>query len=187
MASATTTTKPTAAQRRAASRAKQLSSQDSAPETSVADIRYRALGFVVRMLQREMSGVLQRRIAHENVSVAMSVFIRCLWEQDGMTQRELADAAKLVEGTTADILQQMEMSGLIVRVRNIVDRRKMNIYLTQPAKALYQRLKLVHQELDRAASEGISDEEMAVFLSVAARMTENLVRESEADGRQAAP
>lgn len=165
--------------RRITSRAKPMMAPERvALEELATESPYRALALVVRILHLEMSGVLQRRIAHENVSVAMSIFIRCLWERDGMTQRELADAAKLVEGTTADILQQMEMSGLIVRIRNVVDRRKMNIYLTQPAKSLYQRLKLVHQDLDRAACHGISDEEMTVFLRVAERMTANLGRDS---------
>ncbi|MBN9887198.1 MarR family winged helix-turn-helix transcriptional regulator [Salipiger abyssi] len=144
---------------------------------------YRALGFTVRNLNRELTLGLQRRIAPEGVSVAMSIFLRCLWERDGLTQRELASDAQLVEGATATILGQMETAGLVVRLRNPEDRRKVNIYLTQPARRLYLRLKATHEELDGRARQGVSEEDYETFLRVAAKMTGNLAATRSPDDR----
>ena len=144
---------------------------------------YRALGYHLRNADREMATALQRRLAEHNITVGMSIFLRCLWEEDGVTQRELARKAKLVEGTTTDILQQMEMAGLIVRVRNIIDRRKMNIYLTQPAKNLFSKLKAIHEEIDAKATEGISSEEMELFLKVLEKITTNISHDNAETGK----
>ncbi|WP_091918663.1 MarR family transcriptional regulator [Mesorhizobium sp. YR577] len=139
---------------------------------------FRSLNLVTRSAHRELLIALQNRIADKELTVAMSTYLRCLWEKDGVTQRELAKAAQLVEGTTTDTLKKMENSGLIVRVRNKQDIRKINIYLTVPARRLYEQVRDIHMEIDAIALRGLSGEDISTFKKVIDKMTENLAADN---------
>ena len=63
-----------------------------------------------------------------------------LWEQDGITQRELANAVGMKESTTFTALAGMEKQGLLTRTRDSIDRRKMTIKLTDKGRGLKSKL-----------------------------------------------
>ncbi len=57
-----------------------------------------------------------------------------------MTQRELSLRVGMMEPTTVTALNGMERRGYVKRVRNVEDKRKVNIYLTDKGKSLRNRL-----------------------------------------------
>ena len=74
---------------------------------------------------------LQPRIAREGVSIGMWFVLRMLWDEDGMTQRELGERVGINGPTMVTALNSMERAGLVKRVHNQVDRRKINVFLTK--------------------------------------------------------
>ena len=67
-------------------------------------------------------------------------FLRVLWTEDGLSQRELSARVGMMEPTTVIALRSMEKSGLIRRVRSADDRRKVLVWLTPKAKRLRDEL-----------------------------------------------
>ncbi|ASY46667.1 hypothetical protein CJD35_19390 (plasmid) [Sphingobium xenophagum] len=51
-------------------------------------------------------------------------------DQDGLTQKELSDLVGTMEPTTLSAIASMEQRGIVARVRNAADKRKINIFLT---------------------------------------------------------
>ena len=59
-----------------------------------------SIGFLVRDTHRAFSRVLGAAIADAGVTIGMWFFLRALWEEDGLTQRELSRRIGMTEPTT---------------------------------------------------------------------------------------
>ena len=55
------------------------------------------LAHLIKYATRGLSRAMQARLARYNVSFGHWVFLRILWEKDGLTQRELSEEAGLME------------------------------------------------------------------------------------------
>jgi DNA-binding MarR family transcriptional regulator len=133
-------------------------------------------GYLVRDAHRAYQRLLEKRIGQHGVTRGQWYFLRVLWDEDGLSQRELSARVGMMEPTTVIALRSMEKSGLIRRVRSADDRRKAQVWLTPKAKRLRERLLLIARGITEDANSGIDREELAVFQRVIARMTANLDR-----------
>mgnify|MGYP001422542459 CR=1 FL=1 len=86
-----------------------------------------------------------------------------------------------MEPTTLTAIKSMERKGLVRRVKNGTDRRKINIYLTEQGSALRDELIPLAKEVVDDAVEGFSDRERAVFLEFLAAIQNNLTGRIEGD------
>ncbi len=59
-----------------------------------------------------------------------------LWERDGLMVSELGDRLFLDSGTLTPLLKRLETSGLIARVRDVSDERRVHITLTASGRKL---------------------------------------------------
>lgn len=145
-----------------------------------------ALSFVVREVNRAFSRALQMRIARSGVSMGQWFFLRALWEEDGLTQRELSHRVGMMEPTTVTAVNVMESQGLVQRVRNRHDRRKMNIFLTDKGRALRNAMMPSAAEIAQIAIDGITPGELELTLDVLRRVGFNLNAASAAarDGEE---
>ena len=59
-----------------------------------------------------------------------------LWEKDGLTVSALGERLCLDSGTLTPLLKRLESSGLIARVRDVEDERRVHITLTSAGRKL---------------------------------------------------
>ncbi len=157
-------------------------------DVSVAD---NALSFIVRDVNRAFARALQTRIARSGVSMGQWFFLRALWDEDGLTQRELSHRVGMMEPTTVTAVNVMESQGLVQRVRNVHDRRKMNIHLTDKGRALRDTMLPNASDIAELAVSGIPPEDVAraiavlrqvgLNLNAAALARDELVRDDEVE------
>ncbi len=133
-------------------------------------------GYLVRDAHRAFQRLLERRIAPYGVTRGQWYFLRVLWEEGGVSQRELSARVGMMEPTTVAALQSMERAGLIRRVRSRNDKRRAEVWLTPKAKRLRERLLPVARKITEQARVGIAPAELDLFRRVIARMTANLDR-----------
>jgi MarR family transcriptional regulator, organic hydroperoxide resistance regulator len=133
-------------------------------------------GFLVRDANRAFQRLLEKRIASYGVARGQWYFLRVLWNEDGLSQRELSARVGTMEPTTVIALRTMEKSGLIRRVRSTDDRRRSHVWLTPKAQRLRTELLTLARGITDAAETGISRGELALFRRVITRMTANLDR-----------
>jgi len=120
----------------------------------------KSLGYLVRDTNRLLSRALAAEIAVAGVGIGQWYFLRILWEEDGLTQRELSQRVGMMEPTTVTALNGMEKTGLISRVRNAEDRRKVNVYLTDKGRALKGELLPRAAEVNARAAADLAPDEI---------------------------
>lgn len=62
-----------------------------------------------------------------------------LWEKDGLTVSELGERLFLDSGTLTPLLKRLEASGLVSRLRDVDDERRVHITLTAAGRKLKSR------------------------------------------------
>ena len=124
-------------------RVRECSEGAAAPRGRSAYPPKASVGHQVRWTHRALQRELEERLRPFGISPGMWHFLRALWEEDGLSQRELSDRVGTTEPTTVSALHAMEKRGLAVRVQNSSDRRKFNIFLTRPAKRSRQPMSVV--------------------------------------------
>lgn len=137
---------------------------------------------LVRLAARGFNRALQLRLQTENVTFGQWIFLRILWQGDGLSQRELSDKANLTEPTAHSALIRMEELGYIVR-RNIEgNKRRQHAFLTEKGWELRDLLEPLAHEVNEIALAGLNQDERKTLHKALAIMIRNL----EADERNAA-
>ncbi|MHA1536233.1 MAG: MarR family winged helix-turn-helix transcriptional regulator [Alphaproteobacteria bacterium] len=130
--------------------------------------------FVVRIAFRLMQRDLEATLSSTGVSRGQWFFLRALWAEDGLTQRELSIRVGMMEPTTVVALNGMEKAKLIRRTRDRVDRRKVRVHLTEYGRNLADKLLPLVKKINDRATAGISPQDLRKFHVVIEKMTENL-------------
>jgi DNA-binding MarR family transcriptional regulator len=104
----------------------------------------------------------------------MWYFLRALWEENGLTQSELSRRVGTMEPTTLTAIQTMQRSGLVKRVRNKEDRRKLHIYLTPKANELKIQLLPIAREVVEQATGNFAPADTRKLLSLLGAIQMNL-------------
>ena len=134
----------------------------------------KSCGYQTRATHRAFDRTLQRHIGKHALSNGFWYLLRVLWEREGMSQRELADAANLTESSTVLMLASMFRAGLIRKRRDTSDKRRINVFLTAKARRLKPKLLHYAAQVNAIATRGISQRDLNTFLRVASTMRENL-------------
>ncbi len=116
----------------------------------------RSFARLIREAFRAFNKSMQSRLDRHDVTLGQWAFLRVLWEEDGKTQRELAKRLGLMEPTAMFSLNSLEKRGLITRLGDAADRRKVNIHLTAKGRALRRVLLPYAKELNELALRGLS-------------------------------
>src|SRR5215475_15675264 len=97
---------------------------------SVAYGGQQSLGYQIRYAYRTFVKVLADELGPHRVTTGQWSALRVLWQHEGLSQVELAQRMMVEKASLTAVLKAMEAEGLIIRRRNTVDRRKVNIFLT---------------------------------------------------------
>lgn len=140
------------------------------------------LARLIRLAARAFNRSLQLRLQTEGVTFGQWIFLRILWVEDGLSQRELSDRAHLTEPTTHTAISRLMAQGLIER-RNVgKNKRRQHSFLTEKGRALRERLEPLALEANELAVTGLDEEEREILRHGLLTIIENL----EADEARAA-
>jgi DNA-binding MarR family transcriptional regulator len=117
---------------------------------------------------------MAQRMAPYGVTLPQYYILRELFREDGVTQRELSARLDATEPATLVTLRRMEDNGLVVRVRDTADRRKIGVYLTRRGKRLREVLREHARDVNAIARGDLSDDDVARFRAILDRMTRNV-------------
>src|SRR5262245_36140564 len=92
-----------------------------------------SIGYLTRVAFRSFSRELEKRTLRHGISSGQWRFLRVLWNEDGINQRELSKRVGLTEATAVTALKSLERNDLIHRVNSKTDRRAVHVYLTAKA------------------------------------------------------
>ena len=138
------------------------------------------LAHLVKDATRGLTRALQSRLADHGVSFGHWVFLRILWEKDGLTQRQLSVQAGLMEPTTFSALITMEKLGYVTRRKLPHSRKNVYVFLTPGGRDLKTKLVPLAEEVNEIAIAGLPREDVATTRRILLTMIENLARDEGA-------
>lgn len=133
-----------------------------------------SVGFQIRATHRALQRYLQLRIEPYGVTLGMWYFLRALWNEDGLSQRELSRRVGTMEPTTLSAILSMEKRGLVRRVRNKKDRRILHVHLTPKAQKMKKDLMPLAKDVVATAVQSLSNGEIKQLLEALSEIQQNL-------------
>ena len=97
-----------------------------------------------------------------------------LWEQDGLSQVELAERTFKDKPGTTRILILLEQKGVVTRRRDSEDRRVLHVFLTQKGKDLKEKLIPCAEEVLVKSAQNLTKEEVTQFKRTLNKILNNL-------------
>ena len=125
-----------------------------------------AAAHLVPLAARLFARALQERLSRHGVSVAQWSMLLLLWEEDGLTQRELGRRQRIEEPTAARTLHRMERDGLVRRLSDGGDRRRRRVVLTERGRLLRDELVPAALEVNAVATHGLSADDKQRLVSL---------------------
>ena len=111
-------------------------------------------------------------LKNEGLTSGQPKVLEYLSEHDGAMQKDIAAACRIEPATMTSLLCGMEKKGLITR--SAPDRRSLSVYLTEKGKALVPLIEQEFARIESVATNGFSDDERELLISLLSRMRENL-------------
>jgi MarR family transcriptional regulator, organic hydroperoxide resistance regulator len=133
-----------------------------------------SVAFLLRNSYRVFARALQERIQAEGIPIGSWPFLRHLWQEDGITQRELTNAVGLMQPNTNVALKQLTRRGWVKQSRDHDDKRKIRIHLTPKGRELFFRAFPLALQAREQALADFSEHEIATLRSLLKRITKNL-------------
>ncbi len=130
-------------------------------------------GYLLRIAFRSFSRALERRTLPHGISSGQWRFLRMLWVEDGITQRELSRRVGMREPTTVAAINSLEKAGLVVRRKSSEDRRKAFVYLTARAKRLKTKLLPHVAEVNEIGLKGLTPAQIVLMRTALLKVVEN--------------
>ena len=96
----------------------------------------------------------------EEITVEQWGIIRHLWEEEGLSQREIGEKASKDKPNITRMLDALEKKRLIFRQPDPRDRRKFCVYLTKEGKQIHERLFPLAKGLRQRVLQNLAPPEM---------------------------
>jgi DNA-binding MarR family transcriptional regulator len=135
------------------------------------------LAHLVKDAARGLTRALQMRLTEHAVAFGHWTFLRILWENDGITQRDLSERAGLMEPTTFSALKAMEKLGYVTRRQQPDSRKKVYVFLTPKGRALREKLVPLAEEVNEIAVAGVQPGAIAAAREMLLVIIQNLARD----------
>lgn len=127
-------------------------------------------GFLANHMARLFAKGLQARIMPLGIVTGQFPMLLELWEQDGVTQKELLEKLDIEQATLANTLTRMERDVLIRRTKHPSDARAQQIWLTNRAKKVRDKAYKAAEQQNAQAMSDLSAEERAQFIDYMRRV-----------------
>lgn len=133
-----------------------------------------SIGREIRGTFRAFETILTRELNLLGIRYSHFQILSILWEGDGLTQRQVAEASFITQSTLAQSLNEMVSEGLVERKRAETDGRKRHIILTTKGRNLQKLVKPLLSDFKAATLQGLSQEDAKVFINLIIKIRNNI-------------
>ncbi len=135
-----------------------------------------SLGLIIYRTALALKSALQRCFKESGIEITPEqwAIIRHLWEEEGLSQREIGEKAAKDKPNITRMLDALQQKRLIFRQPDPRDRRKFCVYLTREGKQLHDRLLPLAQSLRERVTQGLTQPEIDGIKEVLAKINQNI-------------
>lgn len=129
-------------------------------------VKDHSAGYLANHLARLFARGLTARIKPLGLTTGTFPALLELWENDGLTQKQLVERLDIEQATMANTLARMERDGLITRKKDAIDGRAQRIWLTDHARGLRGPATEAAKAENAEALSGLSKDEQRQFVAL---------------------
>ncbi|GGA12858.1 hypothetical protein GCM10008018_67270 [Paenibacillus marchantiophytorum] len=132
-----------------------------------------SIGFWLKKNFRNACNYLDQRLEEQGVTNSQLGVLIILWEQEGLTQKEMVHILGIQPASMTFLLRGLEQKGMIRRLQDKVDTRINRIYVTDNGLSIKQACLAIVEEGEQMIRQGFSDQEIALMLHWMRRVDTN--------------
>lgn len=132
--------------------------------------RQNSFGWMINVIANKASKDFDLELKKHGLTIALWPTLMCLWEEEGVTQRDIAEKSKVENSTTTRTLDKLEKLELVERRADPNSRRSFRIYLTEKGKALEEVLIPIPVKLNKELMEALDTDEQQQMLGLLKKM-----------------
>ncbi|MFC4322537.1 MarR family winged helix-turn-helix transcriptional regulator [Litchfieldia salsa] len=132
------------------------------------------IGILIHHTDLALTSYVKAKLEPLNIAPEQNLIMLLLLEKNGLTQNEIAQKLNKDKTNIARMISNLEKKGFIRRHVNEVDRRSLNVYLTDCGEKLGEKLYPIAREHNQVVCSGISEEELLIVQKVLMKMRRNV-------------
>ncbi len=121
------------------------------------------VNFTLTRAQNIVHQFFKARLAPFGVTPGQYGVLKCLWDENGLTVKQLAERMYLDSSTITGLLDRMEQKGLIKRLPDASDRRALSVMLTPAGEELKSPVSQAILDANKSVLHNFSEAEAQVF------------------------
>ncbi|MBP1764038.1 MAG: MarR family transcriptional regulator [Firmicutes bacterium] len=133
-----------------------------------------SLGFLIYRADLKIKSRFQRQIKSYGITREQWAIIGRLFDQDGISQKDLSEQTLKDQAAVTRILDGMESKGLVKRHINQSDRRSFLVYLTDSGKELREQVVPIAVSVLKEATEGLTENEVHTLKKLLRKVVSNV-------------
>ena len=130
--------------------------------------------FLLDVATRRITKFYNRRLRRFGITYNHLFILTCLWEQDDVHVKDLAQQLCLDSSSLTGHLDRMERIALVVRQDDPDDRRAVRVLLTEKGRHLKDQLEPIGQELKATLQRGVPLERLQAFTAALRNISSRL-------------
>nr|WP_244270443.1 MarR family transcriptional regulator [Proteiniborus ethanoligenes] len=132
------------------------------------------VGFITNRAGKKLANEFNERLLTVGITRVQWIALYYLGKHNELNQKELAELMDIKESSVARLIDRMEKEGYVLRKKDISDRRVTILLLTEKGIDYREKLMPEGEKMAQVFTEGISDEELEIFLRVIDKMLSNV-------------
>lgn len=136
--------------------------------------RQSSLGWLINVVANKLKNDFDIELKKHGLTIALWPTLMCLWEEEGVTQREIAIKSKVESSTTTRTIDKLERLNLVERRDDPLSRRSFRIYLTDEGRALQSKLIHIPVDINESMLSSLDSEEQQQMLNILKKLVNNI-------------
>lgn len=133
------------------------------------------LGKHISLIYRYSQIYFNEQLKKFKLGSGQYIFLMSLFENNGITQEQLAAAVKFDKATTARAVAKLEEEGYVIKKISETDKRAYNLYITDKANAIKTELTAVLDEWNRIMLCNFDEQEKENLHNLIEKIGNNIV------------
>lgn len=125
-------------------------------------------------VNRRLRTLFDARVKERGLTLARARTLLTLIDQEGLYQKELAEALEIENATMVRLIDGLERQAFVERQAVEGDRRAKRIVMTEEGKLLAEQVVKLAGDVRADLLEGVSDEELLTALNVMRKMSDSM-------------
>jgi MarR family transcriptional regulator, organic hydroperoxide resistance regulator len=134
------------------------------------------LGYLIVQICKGHRYCAEKLLNEQGVHAGQEMILFQLWEQDGLSQSQLAETMCVEPPTISKMIQRMEGVGLVERRPDAEDARVSRVYLTPQSQELERGVEQAWQKLEAQTVDGLTETEQLLLRRLLMQVLANLSR-----------